>query len=331
MHLIYPRKASKANPFLADLVASLESRGNRVASFLPRGLVPSRSTTIILNWAENLWSDAPDNWAKKMTKSVGTRLLPFLLKAQAARGAKIVMIVHNAYPHEDSRGSSFWKVSPSFLASVQHFVHFTEASRSLYVDQLGIRGHSIVHPFPQKMENHAYYSEVKLGQPKLLFIGADQERKQLHQLLDPIFRPTGFVLLASGFANEEEFRSRYGFDRKIRASEVTWLGRRLSSEQLENCLRLSSILVLNQRGQLNSGLMWMAISRGLRVLAPETPAFLELAPRLGPSWLRLFPPLIEPPVFQALVHEFLNSPSTPPPKPPSFLSFAEAINSLGNE
>lgn len=183
------------------------------------------------------------------------------------------------------------------------------------MEQLGIRGHSIVHPFPQEIENHAYYSEVKLGRPKLLFIGADQERKQLHQLLDPTVRPTGFVLLASGFANEEEFRSRYGFDPRIKACEVTWLGRKLSSEQLENCLRSSSILVLNQRGQLNSGLMWMAISRGVRVLAPETPAFLELAPRLGPSWLRLFPPLIQPPVFQALVNEFLDAPSTPPPKP----------------
>lgn len=327
MYLIYPRKESK-DPFLKNLSKAFESSGASAHSFLPRALVPKSANSIILNWPENLWSDVPTNSLSRIYRFFGRLILLLLIKFQSALGAKIVMIIHNAFPHGDSRGYGFWKVAGSLLASVDCFVHFTEASRALLEERVGALGESIVQPFPVEANSKTTLYTDKQHGSSLLFIGVNEERKQLHYLLDPNSRPSGFSIEASGFENEDEFRNRYGFDPAVPASPVKWLGQKLSSVELEYVLHSSSILVLNQRDQLNSGLLWMAISRGARVLAPETPAFLELAAKLDEGWLQLFEPGTGPSNIQNLANKFFTQPRKLPPRLGSFAALVARIRDI---
>ena len=327
MYLIYPRKESK-DPFLENLSKAFESSGASAHSFLPRALVPNSANRIILNWPENLWSDAPTKRAIRIYRFFGRLILLLLLKSHSALGAKIVMVVHNAFPHGDSRGWEFWKMASNLVASVDCFVHFTEASRTLFEKRVGARGQSIVEPFPVDCPTNNSSCGYKQHTSSLIFLGVNEERKQLQFLLEPNSRPSGFSIQASGFENEEEFRDRYGFDPTVPASPVKWLGRRLSSAELEEVFHSSSILVLNQQDQLNSGLMWMAISRGVRVLAPETPAFLELVAKLGEGWLELFPPGTSPSNIQNLANKFFTQPRKPPPRLGSFAALVSSIRDI---
>ena len=239
------------------------------------------------------------------------------------------MIVHNLYPHGDSRGTTFWKAAHRLLRMADVFIHFTEASRALFRDDIGVPDQkSVVHAFPVDQDNSPPVSDAQRGKSTLLFVGVNQERKELHQLLNPKSRPVGFRILASGFENEAEFRHQYGFDIEVPASPIKWLGRHLSRHELEDALHKSSILVLNQPHQLNSGLMWMAISRGVRVVAPETPAFLELAAQLGPVWLHLFQVPLGRSDLQNRANDFLDIPHEPPPTLGSFCSLAKCIKAL---
>jgi hypothetical protein len=69
---------------------------------------------------------------------------------------------------------------------------------------------------------------------------------------------------------------------------VHLIGGILSEPALFDLFDGATSVLLNQPNQLNSGCMFLGLSRGAPVICPDTPANREIRSMVGPEWIRLF-------------------------------------------
>lgn len=200
------------------------------------------------------------------------------------------MFVHNAKPH-NFRGEVFWDRCSKLTQQVDVFLHFSVASVKLLRDELGAQAsHEIVN-FP--IAPSARPASVKKhADPHLVLVGVRDRRKCLDQFLAGDANTGGIPIVASGFDSSQDFLEYFGLHQSAREKikDIRWIGVRASAEDLSDLLRPPNKLFLNQANQLNSGLMWLALSQGAGVIAPRTETFEEIAESFDNNSVQLFEP-----------------------------------------
>lgn len=292
---IYPRLKSRNDPFLENLTRSLEAQGATCSPWAEATLTPWSASTHVLNWPENLWSNQP-GLKKKIESFAIRRVLELFLWVQSLRGNPVVMLVHNAKPHSFD-GKNFWARCQGLTKRIDVFCHFSRASVTLLRPLLGENARHEIIEFPvAPPANSGLPIFWPPTEPSLVLLGVREKRKNLHHfLLGPENNGT-VPIIASGFRSSTEFLEWNGVSSSAveKVKNVQWLGPRATAEELSNLLRPPNKLLLNQKDQLNSGLMWLALAHGAGVIAPRTPSFEEISESLPEKSIQLFVPPLAP-------------------------------------
>lgn len=255
---------------------------------------------VLLHWAENFWVDDTLVGWRGRRRSAIRRVLPIVLKVLRARGSKIVWFAHNSIPHEWSGSADAWfDRAHEFYDHVDAAVHLTNASSRLPV-------FGRFHTLPQTVVRHPHYD---LADPiaharqageicRVLMLGAaSQPRKNGYSAVQamqdvPNLRAVITGDLGSDFAA--------GFAAYPNVDLIDGI---LSEESLFALFDGATAVLLNQPNQLNSGVMFLGLSRGAAVICPDSASNREIQSMVGSKWIRLFEHPLSSEVLRELVDE----------------------------
>lgn len=274
--------------FVAQLAAAYRQRGWEVATGTFNFALRTAAYDLVhLQWPEEL-----SGWEPPSEKRIGE--LAALLEAWSAQ-ARLLLTVHNLYPHRQGDDPAYRKLLEVFYAKVPHIAHFTEASRA-----------AVLREFPMAAKQQhlvtGYFSFDSL-------LPAHRDRAAARQRLG--IEPGEFVVLSFGALREwaEVALLREGFagarvekkrllmagryqefgpvwkQRWRRWSWSAWLRRMnavvvpgfVPDEEVHRILDAADVVVVPRAHALNSGLPGLAATFGLPFILPETPAFAEIA------------------------------------------------------
>lgn len=226
-----------------------------------------------------------------MRNGVLRHVLVAFVWLQSVLGNPVFMIIHNAKPHHCECEDS-WSKCSQLTARIKVFLHFSRASVELLRPKLGEHSQHEIVKFPMLPSKHSETSNLEPSTPQLVLLGVREKRKNLHQFLLGMENDGSIPIVASGFDTSEEFLEWCGLpgSRAKTLLHVRWLGTRATEEELEKLLRPPNKLLLNQEDQLNSGLLWLAVSQGAGVIAPSTVSFREIRDSMPKDSLQLFTP-----------------------------------------
>lgn len=286
---IYPRTRSRIDPFLYDLSRACEASGWASVTWLSFFLPVRMPQILLLNWAENLWDMVGSSFAQKKIKWFKRKALLRAISRGKACGAIIVLVAHNIQPHGNGHDSRFWASSVTELTrQVDAFYHLNPTSEKLFKELLPQVPRHISAAFPVNKGSPSIAPPSSKDIKRLILIGVDRQRKNLKEVLLSLSGMANVSIIATGYKDREDFsRNNPPLAKKV-APAVTWLGKRVRQEVLDGLLTPGSALVLNQWDQLNSGLMWLALSREVPVIAPATESNRAILKEVGGFRLRLF-------------------------------------------
>jgi glycosyltransferase involved in cell wall biosynthesis len=216
-------------------------------------------------------------------------------------GGKLIFSVHNAMPH-DAR-LPHWEIKlQREIVGRASMLHILTASTPERVGEFFTipedRTLHVPHPhyigaYPDFVSKpHARHElSVDVDETTYAFVGAIRPYKGLDLLLDAFgavaspLLPRRRLLVAGRPLDHPDvhaFRRRCLLDARvtIRASKVP-------DEEMQYYLRASDLAILPYQRSLNSGVLMLALSFGLPVIAPDDPGTAEI---LEPSFSRTFQP-----------------------------------------
>ena len=287
---LYPRKSSARNPFLKNLSLAFENQDVEVLHWLASNLLRKKPQALILNWAENHWDETQSCGGPLMIKRLKRALVVSSLRYHRAQNTHIILFAHNFFPHGNGQDFDFWRQSGSQLAHmIDDVVHFSNTSVNFFQPLLNNAKHHLVTPFPifQDEEPHRKDNETK-PIVRLLLVGSNQARKNLLPLLRKEYEALNLPTYVTGYKNRKQCARKTGVSASSINQHVRWLGTRISHNALETLLTPGTAVVINQTSQLNSSLLWQAVSRGVPVIAPKSRINQEIQAEVGSELVRLF-------------------------------------------
>jgi hypothetical protein len=208
----------------------------------------------------------------------------------------VIWFAHNEMPHYWNDDPESWlSESEPLFSQIDAVVHLTETARSLPV-------FTRLQHLPSTVHRHPHYELVdpsthrhQAGKiRRLLLIRGTERRKNAAAALKEIQHVPGLTAVITG-ESAAEFE-------KYSATE--FLPGLLTEEELFDLFDGRSAVLLNQPRQLNSGVMFLALSRGAPVICPDTPVNRELRSLVGSNWIRLF----NPPLTSSEISELIREP-----------------------
>lgn len=300
---IYPRRRSKRDPFLGNLSNSAIEAGWRVRNWIFAGLIGARATLLVLNWPENLWSDSAGGGVQVRFLALKRTTFLWIVRRARSRGTVVVLIAHNAYPHGSVEQDSFWSTSAKELVGeLDGVCHFHEPSSQYFSKLMPDLVHRKTQGFPIASVS-AELGELPLssGPRTLLILGANQRRKNLQSFLSRDFAVPDTTILVSGFSSRAECARRLGCPESWLNPAIFWLGHRVPDTLLGEIFARGTVVLLNQSGQLNSGVLWLAVANGVPVIAPRSEVHRHIQDEVGRYQLRLFTPPLTPKTLTELL------------------------------
>lgn len=286
------------NPYVDILREALRDRGfdfDRPHRF---GNTPRIA---LLHWTENFWLDGTSSAWSGIRSSVIRRGLPVFLKMLRARGFTVVWFAHNSTPHDWCGSAEEWfDRAEAFYEHIDAVAHLTTASMHLPVfDRF--------RDFPRTVVRHPHYDlvdpAVHAGQAasitRLLMLGgASQPRKNAYDAARTIQNIPNLRVVITGDL-KSELASAFEFMPWV--DLVTGI---LDERALFALFDGATGVLLNQPSQLNSGCMFLGLSRGAPVICPDTPTNREVRSMVGSEWIRLF----EAPLSSQKLAELISDP-----------------------
>jgi beta-1,4-mannosyltransferase len=218
-----------------------------------------------------------------------------------ARGYKVIWFAHNATPHDWHGSAEDWfRRSHAFYKNIDAVVHLTTASTLLPVFDRFRR-------LPQTVVRHPHYDLVtpavhagKAGPVKRLLMlgGASQPRKNAYAAAQEIRNIPDVRAVITGDLDSEVAHGIRTFP------NVDLIPGILDEGALFDLFDGSTAVLLNQPNQLNSGCMFLGLSRGAPVICPDTPTNREVRSIVGLDWIRLF----EAPLSSEKLTELIRDP-----------------------
>ena len=286
---IYPRTRGRVDPFLSHVSKAFRASEWVVSHWLCIFFPVRRPQVLLLNWAENLWDRTDCSRMRKGIRNLKRLTLLRAISRVQKSGATVIMVAHNLHPHGNKSGPDFWASSGLELTrSVDLLYHLNPASEEIFKGLLPDVPHHISALFPVESAQPRVPQFTSKKISRLLLFGVNQERKNLKELLSLDFAVAKVDILATGYTSSQNFAKHNPNPGPGISPAVKWAGARASQKALRDLLMPGSALVLNQWDQLNSGLMWLALSRGIPVIAPATEPNRAILKEVGGFLLRLF-------------------------------------------
>lgn len=291
-------RAGGYNPYVDILRGSLCAAGFVFGGVHFFGQTPR---IVLLHWTENFWFDgASSTWARSRRFAI-RRALPLLLRTLRARGFKVVWFAHNQTPHDWTESTDAWfQRANALYEQVDAVVHLTNASSRLPAfDRFQALPQTVVrHPHYDLVDPAVHSGQAGEIRRLLMLGGASQPRKNARSAVQAtrnIPDITAVITgdLASDFAT--------GFASQPNLEMIDGI---LSEPSLFALFDGSTAVLLNQPNQLNSGCMFLGLSRGAPVICPDTPANREIRSLVGSGWIRLF----EHPLSSEKLAELIREP-----------------------
>jgi beta-1,4-mannosyltransferase len=255
----------------------------------------------LLHWTENIWLDSTSRGWLGVRNSIIRRGLPLFLKMLRARGYKVIWFAHNATPHDWQGSAEEWfRRSHAFYENIDAVVHLTNASSHMPVFER-------FHHLPRTVVRHPHYDLVapavhagKAGPVRRLLMlgGASEPRKNAYAAVQEIRNIPNLRTVVTGDLDSEV---AYGIRSLPNVELIPGI---LDESALFALFDGSTAVLLNQPNQLNSGCMFLGLSRGAPVICPDTPSNREVRSLVGPEWIRLF----EAPLSGELLAELIKEP-----------------------
>lgn len=270
------------NPYIDILRTSLQKAGLEVGSFRTFRDSPR---VILLHWTENYWFGNHASATRRSLRFIKRKALLFALKTLRARGSTVVWFAHNTLPHGWPGSQESWNhQAREFFQQLDVVVHLTKASASLpEFDHLLNLAHTVVrHPHDSRVDPALHARQAGGIQRVLLLGGASQPRKNAYSAAQAIQGVPELRAVITGDL-ESDFASAF-----TSYPKVDLLDGFLCEKSLFSLFDGATAVLLNQVNQLNSGVMYLGLSRGAPVICPDTPSNREIRSIVGSDWIRLF-------------------------------------------
>lgn len=302
MICLYPNAGLEgaANPYLGIVRDGLKLRGVGVVGWRWR-IVLRPPAALVLSWAEYRWLPAATRWGC-VRRRAGRALLLTQLRVLKLRGTVIVHVAHNAKPHRWDDSQEEW--DNRFHA----YLKVVDATAFLTLSAREHRAFTRLRGKPWCVMPHPHYAllpacEFEAARTRisqLVFLGGLAARKDALDAISLSSRLPDLEVVVTGSGDAPRLRERIGSDG---GRPVTLVEGHLSDTDLHDLLRAPTAVVLTQRDALNSGVVFLALSRGAVVICPDNPTNLELQAEFGPSWMRTFDGVLDEERLTALLEE----------------------------
>lgn len=287
----------KINPYFGLLKRSLEATGTEMTTV--RQLCSlSAPEAVLVHWQENYWTDQGGGALRRGVDSLVRATLLRVLRSLRRRGSTVVWFAHNQTPHAWKGSTEEWFIrSRPFFAEVDCVAHLSEVAPTL-------PGFAHIRHLPRIVIRHPHYELVqqidhaaKAGSvQRVLLLGGLERRKNAWEAVRVILETGHLTAVLTG-------RGR-PMDLRVEPSRVQLIEGFLDDAELYGLFDGGTAVLLNQVHQVNSGVMYLALSRGAPVLCPDTPVNREIQSLVGTSWIRIF----EPPLTASSLCELTREP-----------------------
>jgi beta-1,4-mannosyltransferase len=285
---LYPKadpEGSIGNPYLQILGEGLNSHGIAVVGWRWDTILRP-PTAVLVNWGEHRWLPLPNRL--RSVRSLLRRPL-FLLQLRLLRifGTVVVHVAHNAKPHQWDGSQEEWNGRIcSYLKVIDAAAFLTNSAREHPAFALLRDNPWCVLPHPHYgLLPDSEFATMGLRVSRLVFLGGLAPRKDALAAIVLASRMADIEVIVTGSGDASALRERIGPDEWRR---VTLIEGHVPEVDLYNLVRFPAAVVLSQRDALNSGVVFLALSRGTPVICPDNPTNVELQAEFGPDWIRTF-------------------------------------------
>lgn len=273
-------KFAYMNPFVSQLVTSLEPNGWRVTYWTYLTAFFSRYDVVHVHWPEHLYK------GRTATRSlVRLVLLAFLIVRWRFKQIPVVWTVHNLSPHEEL--STTERIADKlFRRSVSTSVYLNNYSDVAPGLKRTTRRAVIKHG--DYVDWMAAYEKSSSVEKHALLFGALRPYKGAEGLIEA-FRslPDEYSLTIAGkpldSTYESDLRNLIDGDKKIGFYPGFH-----EDKDLVKMVSQSSLVVLPYKHMYNSGAVFLALSLNRPVLVPTNPHTSLLQQEFGSYWVRLY-------------------------------------------
>lgn len=265
-----PLKASD-NPYLQELVGHLGPEVD-VRFLTPRSVL-GRVDVFHVHWPHQLV-----HGAGRLRTVVKLLTSAWLLTRLSLRRTPVVWTVHNLTSHEQGNVFEQW-VTGWLERHVSLRIYLNEAPRR---DQ----GLTALHPHYREWQARFPPAPEPLASGRFLLFGMLRPYKGLEELISAAGE-AGVATTIAGAPQDEEYGDRLAA-RVAGTESVTLISRSVEEPALLALLRAHDVVVLPYLRMYNSGALIYALSAGVPVLAPHSPANEALQREVGDPWLRLY-------------------------------------------
>lgn len=302
---LYPNaglEGSASNPYLGILRDGLASHGVGVVGW-QWGIVLRPPAAVVLSWAEYRWLPAATRWGS-VRRRVGRALFLAQLRLLRRCGTVVVHIAHNAKPHGWTGSQEEWDNRFRAYFKVVDATAFLLVSAREHRAFAGLRGK------PWCVMPHPHYALLPASEFKtagtvisrLVFLGGLAARKYARDAISMSSRLPDLEVVVTGSGGATVFRERIESEG---GRPVTLIEGHLPETDLHDLLRTPAAVVLTQRDALNSGVVFLALSRGAVVICPDNPTNVEIQAEFGPGWIRTFDGVLDEERLLALLDELI--------------------------
>lgn len=283
---MYPDTKS-SNEFVTNLSSALERAGASVTAWETRDSV-DRPDVALLHWYENSWErlgirpqNRLRNWRERRQKLE-------VLDELIAAGTRICWTAHNSMPHSFVGSRQKWERRTRHLfGRMDAVAHLTRAS--MESPDFARLSH-----LPAVVARHPHYDLVDAADhagnagevSRVLLLGAISARKNYLASVDLVLKSGSQRIVVAG--SPRDSRTMQGLHERKAAfpDRIEVIDRFLPKDELYSLFDGKTAVMVNQPAALNSGVMYLALSRGAPVVCPPTPTNVELAGLLTTSWVR---------------------------------------------
>jgi hypothetical protein len=297
--VIYPEMGSEPNHYISMFARTLTGFGGSVCDWDEREEQAGPPDAVVLHWLENKFVPKPTGSKGLRQRMLAQRarlkkIEPVLheLAKMRSQGTRVVWVAHNRRPHRwQGSASQYRRVSRPLWPQVDAVVHLTRASVvDPAFDHLKNHPHAVVPHMHYSLVDATLHQSRATDVTRLAFIGGLAPRKKAMPVIATTLRATDYevVLTQAGKRDDVELSS-FLDSIPIELHERLVSLDRPSDDELNGIFDGRTVAVLTDEEALNSGVMFLALSRGAPVIAPRNAVNLEVQAEVGEEWLRLYP------------------------------------------
>jgi glycosyltransferase involved in cell wall biosynthesis len=283
--VVYPER--DPNPFVRILKDGLASQGCEVVSWRERP-DPATVDVFLPQWPELQWYTQHKSTPARVVAATRRSSIEFYCSAVRKHGGHVCWLAHDRMPHPASAAGVTHDEWLALCAPLHRLfdsvVHLTRAS---LVDA----AFSHLSHLPQAVIPHPHYPLVDpdsvprepIPLRRFVFINGTDPRKEAAPAITRLAELGRDVVITGTEGQSKEI------DVLVRRNpNLRLIPAGMSDTELRELLTPGSAAVLSQRLLLNSGVMFLALSRGVPVLCPDNPVNREIAAGLDDGWVRTY-------------------------------------------